>query len=560
MRAVLLTALVIVVATAPAALASERCSGVAADRFEPLAAAPGVPGGWAPMLALDDSRLPAIPRLVAAGPGGVCEVTRDPARFAAIAGITDPAERAALAVGSAFPDQLGVPEVRSLAIEGGLARVGTWSAKDGVVADWVVDLATLRADFVVRAVAQGGYAEGFEGWHVWPGFASETLRAMEAGTLATKVKLQPLPNGAQFRLTYFTQFYASEAQADQYANDYAAAALAIWNIENGQWGFTSGDADNTYDITMDGCSCIYGGFNVNIHVHAKLESLYTLFNPPLAYPTKQHFFRVVIGHEWHHHLQYTINQWAIGNVLTEGGARFSETVFEPEGAHLPTTITYLRNANGFSDIMLNPNVSPTSRTYNFGLFWGFLWSTNSGVDMLKKVYQEADNGGQLYDVVNRALAAVPGDHDTFDAAHKDFALAMYKKSFVWAKADGSEPRDWGLYLPPAKREAIASPGGVGRAEANVVARGIVLLSAPTDETFLGEVASDSALNPRWVAAKPSGVTAQPAAGAVVVEGPLSDPVLLLARTAPVPNDPGARVVGAGKAQVAVQLVGEAVPG
>lgn len=561
MRVVLLAA-ALLVATVPLATASERCSAVEADRLEPLATLPGLGSNWVALLAFDEDRIPAIPSVVAQGPAGLCAVTGNVAGFARIAGITAPEDRAALAIAASFPDQLGIPEVRSLRIADGKAHATSWSAKDGLVADWTVDLATLRADFVVTDVAQGAFAEGFEGWHPWVGFSSQYLRDLENGALVTKTLFQPLPDGKQFRLTYFTENYASEAQADQYAADYAAAALAIWTIENQQWGFVSGDPDGTYDIRMDGCSCISGGFNVAIRVHAKLEDLYTLFNPPLSYPTVQHFFRVVIGHEWHHHLQYSINQWALGNYLTEGGARFSETIFEPEGAHGPNTITYLRNANGFSNVMLNPNASPTTRTYDYGLFWGYLYSTNGGIPLLREVYEESTQGGSLYDVVTRALNNVPGGaHATFDEANAGFALAMYGKDFVWGKADGSQPRQWGAYLPDVKREPMSMTGIVGRGEGTVAQRGAMFVDVPLDsDPIATQYGGDGALHARWAWTTPTGIMARPAGLVYVIEdGPVSKPALVLTRGPTVPNDAGQRVFGAGKFQAVVEGLGEVLP-
>lgn len=566
MRAAVPLAVLLLLSATPLALASEKCVAPVADRFEALPGLPGLPAGWTALLALDESRLPAIPRVVASGPHGLCEVTADAAAFARLAGVTRPEDRAALAVATAFPDHLGLPEVRELVLDGGIARVQTWSAKDGLVVDWVVDLASLRADFVVAAVGVGSFPapeHGFEGWHPWVGFSSDYVRGLENGALITKTMFQVLPDGKQFKLTYMTQNYASEAQADQYALDYAAASLAIWTIENQQWGFASADPDGTYDITMDGCSCIFAGNNVNIHVHAKLESLFTLFNPPLSYPTFQHFYRIVIGHEWHHHLQYSINQWALGNYLTEGGARFSETVFEPEGAHGPNTIQYLPNSNGFSNMMLTTNVAPTGRSYDLGLFWGFLHGANGGIATIKKVYQEARNGGDLYAVITRALATSPGAHDSFEAVWREFAVSTYTKNFTWGGQDGtSNARDWGLYLPTARREAMDAPAPVlARKEGTVTTRGIVLVRVPFDaDPMYTQYAGDQDILARWAWQTPTGPMLRPAGLTyTIADGPVSDPVLLLVRGPQVPDDVFERVIGNGKYQALVEAPGEAAP-
>jgi hypothetical protein len=552
-RAPLLLAAMLLLATAPLALAADRCTPAQGDRFESLPGLPGLPAGWLPLLALDESRLPPVPSVAASGPGGVCALTQDVGAFARAAGVRSPEALASLAIAAAFPDQFGIPEVRSLRIADGIAHAETWSPKDGVVADWIVDLATLRADFVVRAVGIGPYEAEVEGWHVWPGLTSQQVRDLENGALATKVRMVPLPDGKAFRLTYFTQFYSSEAQADQYAQDYADASLAIWTIQNQQWGFASGDTDGVYDIKMDGCSCISGGFNVNIRVHAKLEDLITLLN--LQYPTNQHFYRVVIGHEWHHHLQYTINQWALGNYLTEGAARFSETIFEPEGAFGPKTIQTLPNANGFANMLLTTNVAPTGRTYDFGLFWGYMYAHNGGIPFLKKLYQESKLGGDLYAVVDRTLAAMADpEHATFNEAWAAFAVALYEGNFVWGLADGSQPRDWGTYLPKVRMEAMNHPApGVAIAEGDAVLRGIRFYRVPTTSDLVAtSYGGDGALLARWVWDTPSGTMVRPAGAAYLIQdGPIGDPALVIVRGPTVPNDLGQRAFGAGKFKAVV---------
>ncbi|HEV8361229.1 MAG TPA: hypothetical protein VGR28_12325, partial [Candidatus Thermoplasmatota archaeon] len=452
MRALALLLATLMLATAlPLSMASPACAPARADRFEPLERVAGLPADWSPLLALDDSRLPAIASVAAQRGDVICSVSGDLPAFVAAAGPFAPADLAALVAATSFVDVVGVGEPLTVDIEGRFAHVQTWSGPDGLVVEWAIDLGALTAQFEVVAVGLGEHVSDLEGWHPWVGFTDRDLAPPALGPLATKVLLAPNADGSQFRITYFTQNYLSEAQADSYAAKYAAAAQAIWSIEVGQWGFTSADADNTYDITADGCSCIFSGNNVNIHIHPKLEDLYTLFSPPLSYPTPDHFYRVVIGHEFHHHLQYSINQWALGSALTEGGARFSETAFEPFGAFGPNTITYLNNANGFSNVMLNPGTPVGSRTYDLGLFWGYLYSQDGLIPLLKRIYQEADvvAGGAdgIPNAVSNALAAFPGPHDTFDEAYHDFALQMYKKSFVWGKPDGSEPREWATYLP-----------------------------------------------------------------------------------------------------------------
>lgn len=566
MRALLAAALLLL-ATSPA-LASEACAPVRADRLEALASLPGLPEGWLPFLALDDSRLPPIPRVAASGPTGLCDLTADVAGFARAAGVHDPFQLATLAAAVSYPDQLGIPEPRSPSLEGGIARLTTWSAKDGLLADWTIELATLRTDFVVTAVGVGAAPpeHGFEGWHPWVGFSSQYLRALDAGALASKQLLVPNGDGTTWRFTYFTQNYASEAQADSYAAMYGDAGKAIYAVEVGQWGFASGDPDKVLDVTMDGCSCIFGGFNVNIHVHAKLEDLIRALN--LQYPSNQHFYRIVIGHEWHHHLQYSINQWKLGSVLTEGGARFSETVFEPEGAFGPKTIQYLPNANGFSNVVLNTNLGLGSRTYDFGLFWGYLYSADGGITVLREVYEEANNVPGSSDLgvpqaVTRALKNVSEPlHDTFYEAYADFAVQMYKKSFVWGKADGSEPRDWGLYLPAVRQQEFQqhAEGAANLWEGLVAFNGLLFGRVQREDPLLTHYAGDGALVARWVWTTPGAVMVRPAGLVYVLQdGPVLDASLVLLRGPAVPNDVGQKLVGTGKFRAAVGAPFEVAP-
>lgn len=508
----------------------EECATASYDRYEVLETLPGLPSGWTPMLGWDASRIPAIPSVLASGVGGICDLTQDLGAFVDRAGPSEGVDLAALAASTSHPDQLGIPQPRSMEVIGSQARLQTWSEKDGLVVDWTVDLETLDARFVVVAVGTGDVKSDLEGWHPWVGFSTETLEAFGSPAAAsTKTLLAANADGSQWKITYFTQNYASEAQADAYGAAYAQAAQDIHAIEVGQWGFSSVDLDNVYDITVDGCSCIFAGDNVNIHIHPKLEDLFALFNPPLQYPSNQHFYRSVIGHEWHHHLQWSIQEWALGDALIEGGARFAETVFEPEANHQPRSIHYLNNINGFSSMMSSPNTMISQRAYNFGLFYGFVYSVDGGIPLLKRIYEESLNvaGGDntaIPDAVSRALDDFPGPHDTFDEAYADFALQMYKKSFVWAKADGADPRDWGLFLPPVSHVAFslgqATAGAVNLLEANVNARGILFGNITREGPLVTQYVGVPNLNARWVWTTPAGVSVHAADPVFVIDDPV----------------------------------------
>lgn len=482
------------------------CTAPGGDRTEPLdGGLAALPLGWTAEVSLDDGRIPAIPSIVATDALGTsCDLTADLDGFLDRAGVTDRTQVASLAVQTSFPDYVGVPEVRDVAFDGDVAHVTTWSEKDGLVVDWTVNVETLETHFEVLDRAVGDYTFDVEGWHPWVGFVDGLIEPLHEEGAADKHLTVTNNDGlTTWTINYFTSLYASEAEADSYADAYGEAAKVIYDIQATEWGFTSVDPDADFDVTANGCNCIFAGDDTDIHVSAKLEELAADFG--LVYPSPDHFYRVVIGHEFHHHLQWSANGWAGGGAAIEGPARFSETAFEPEGTHGPDTIQYLPNINGFSNVCLNPNEEFDDRLYDLGIYWGFLWEQNGGPDFLRAVYDHMPDDNSN-DAIPAAIEAAfdelgGGSHDTFEASYLDFGAHLMARDLVWAD------RNWADFLPACDTTPASAPGG-GSTEvggANIVLRGLQFAEfTPVDDALVA-YSADEPIRGLWAVVTADGL-------------------------------------------------------
>ena len=120
-------------------------------------------------------------------------------------------------------------------------------------------------------------------------------------------------------------------------------------------------------------------------------------------------------------------------------------MIDPDDTHHLNSLFYQPDSNGVNGYMGQSDLPLTRFTYDYALFWGFLFSKNNGISTIERIMEAFRTAGNdpVLDgpqAISTVLAGVPGVHDSFGAALADFAEAVYKRSFTW---DG---RQWGDLL------------------------------------------------------------------------------------------------------------------
>lgn len=489
-EAIAITAVLLVsLVPAPAHAAPAGCLEVDLASFAEVAHAGPLAGaaGWDRATGFSKERLPMVPTVLAVRGETACDLTHGLALFlgerAAPLRADEALDLALFAVGAIFVDvlpdarlaegisDLARPTVLTPLERGYLAQMSVWTPRNGVVADVrVVMDGAIDATFVVRESAVGPFVGDVEGWNLQPGMTDRTVSG-DVGAMATKVLMGTNADGKQWRITYYTQNYASEALADYHAQMHMSGALAAY--ANGtSWGLVSTDPDGILDLTLDGCDCIYSGHQANIHMFPRANDILPLL-PGLNYRAEEETAELIVGHELFHHFQYGIMQWRHGGWLLEGMARFSETVNVPDFTFLPTTLTYWPNLNGMNGFLLSPSGTITTHSYDWSIVWGYLYAHEGGMPFIVRALRESATGGTNGNVdgpaaIQRAMDAVPGgEHATFAAAYADFArAAVTKTGFVWGAPDGTQVHDWATYFVSIARDnglfgtVTAQPWGI----------------------------------------------------------------------------------------------------
>lgn len=444
--------------------------------LRPQGALAGSPG-WERVVGLTLDRLPMTPTMLAVRGDQACDLTRGLDAFLGPAAAplkeSDALDLALFAVGSIYVDampearlangvtDLAHPVVLTPLARGYAADLTVWTPRNGVVADvHVVMDGSIDASFVVLANAVGPFIADIEGWNLQPGMTEKTL-AGDAGLDTTKTLVGTAPDGKKWRITYFTQNYVSDAEADRHAAMHLEGALAAYANETA-WGLVSPDPDGTLDVTLDGCDCIFSGNNANIHMFPRAFDILPLL-PGLNYREESEAAELIIGHEMFHHFQYGIMQWRFGGWVVEGMARFSETANVPDFTFLPSTLTFWPNANGMNGFLLAPSGGIGSHSYDWSLVWGYLYAHEGGMPLMVRALQEMATGGTFSETdgpaaIQRAMDAVPGgEHATFAEAYAAFAKsALTGEGFVWGAPDGSQVHDWATYFVPIARDGNAA--------------------------------------------------------------------------------------------------------
>lgn len=479
-RAIILASLLCIsILPATAQADGEGCLSVDLDSFREVRYEGRLAGvvGWDRAVGYTAERLPMVPTLLAVRGETACDLTHGLDAF--LGSRTTPKSGAdallvaTLAIDAIYVDVLPQPVVLpSLGFsasapkivrtaDGYVADLTVWTLRNGVIADARVTMeGDTRASFVVRERVAGAFVGEAEGWNLLPGMTDKTVAGDVSG-LATKILMGTNADGKKWRVTYFTQNYVNEATADYHAQMHLTGALAAYANETA-WGFVSPDPDGTLDLTLDGCDCIYGGNNANIHMFPRANDILPLL-PGLNYREERETAQLIVGHELFHHMQYGIMQWRHGNWAIEGTARFQETVNVPDMAFLPTTLTYWPNLNGMNGFLLAPSGPISSHWYDWSIVWGYLYANEGGMPLIKAVLEEMATGGTYSEIdgpaaIQRAMDRVPGGtHQTFAEAYTAFAQDIFTHdNFVWGATDGTQVHDWSTYFVATKREFTAT--------------------------------------------------------------------------------------------------------
>lgn len=267
------------------------------------------------------------------------------------------------------------------------------------------------------------------------------------------------PDDTVWRVTYWSCDYESEEEALAYAAAYAAAGRYAYEVETLSWGFLPQDPDGILEIIVQGTSA-YTCFCLDAVMWLPPRLELFLADLGVAYGTIESAFRTVIGHEYHHHLQGAINPTIRENGtrgLTEGAARFVETLLVPGPNHQPQSAMYAAPPGAsLRGMQTNPEVRLALRAYDAGLLWGHLYERRGGLPLIRALYEATIGLNVTADervprLVEDALQSL-GAPLPFSDVQRDFAVDRYLKAFNWTSPLEDGPRDWATFLPAVRRQ------------------------------------------------------------------------------------------------------------
>ncbi len=439
------------------------------------------------MVSADRSRLPEIPRLWVSGPDGDCSLQALPGLLAAddrtLESQGDLESAAWLAALAGDTEVMGVSQLERVV---SFERTGDDAARvvlqalspaTGSRVQWTVDVEAdgdTEARWVVLELVPEARSQD-HGWFLEAGDEGPFEEA--PGEANTEVKLYETHDGKSIRITYFLDRYDSVEEAEEDADRNGEGGVLAYNLINDVWGFPSADPDGFLDITVNGCACISGGDQVAIRMPPNVMEWVNSIG--FSYTDPDEVAYLIIAHEFFHHFQYSMMQWNQANWVTEGTARFIETIIYPSETHQPGSIQYGGGLNGFPAVMENPHYRPQQHSYSYGLVWGHIYDHNGGVEFFKRLFEESAADPSFPGFIDRALVSMGGEHESFADALADIGERLVSKSFEWDTWDGAETRDWGLYLPDLTTQGLLGVGNVGQWETNVEAYAMRFLELPS---------------------------------------------------------------------------------
>ncbi|MEA3199437.1 MAG: hypothetical protein QOE90_865 [Thermoplasmata archaeon] len=443
--------------------------------------------------------------------------------YAAVANAELDASRSV--VGAADSASLG-QTVQDPAATGGVGgwsvTLSTWSATNGVLADWTIASSATsltQASWRVRAIGAGAFGLDLEARDLRAGMRfTDSLTATSAtlsGTIESGSGAAPLSIPADVAaVTGPVVATASDADGTTWVARYetgydvtndvtalaqsaVAAGVAAYDRQvdrnpnacatranpNPNWGLASKDADCAQNVVVSGAYTLSCGAcrvaiasQTEIHMTPAIKEYLAAtgtWTDPVKYP-RDVVVKLVIAHEHFHALESYANGVSQGIAQeewwVEGMARFEETVMNPVLNDDPTATWYgtsfdLANKHGgVNYYQLHPDQSLCTQSYALAEYWGYLYWKEGGLGTvlaaLRGINASLTCPDRVAGILDGALASVGSPH-TFNDTLRAFATHVYARDYAWGDENGNNLTWWGRYMLPVAEDAQVA-GSVSR--------------------------------------------------------------------------------------------------
>ena len=267
-----------------------------------------------------------------------------------------------------------------------------------------------------------------------------------------------------FRVHYTDQNLQGYSQA--IPQEMLNAAVNAYQTQAGTWGFNRHlggdyDADNIVHIYISDGDWMFHfdrgtdswpdnfpaepmGRDRRINYQANLQNLLQsqgIFFGSLDY---------IVAHEHFHCIQFAYSggdiKWGRdGQWYSEGTARFVDTLNDPVTAQNPNSLFYSMAFISPQHYMQNPDRPLTQYSYDYALFWGYLYANEGGIATIEQIFEHLRSaGGDAASdgpaAISTVLSTAPGAHNSFKDLVGDFSVAVYRKNLTWNGVN------WGTHL------------------------------------------------------------------------------------------------------------------
>ncbi|MCX6641266.1 MAG: hypothetical protein NTW14_12455, partial [bacterium] len=314
-----------------------------------------------------------------------------------------------------------------------------------------------------------------------------------------KAMINTFPNGYDFTLKFTNQFFYDHPDGIAFASTYAQqveqALIDSWNYEVLSWSLCQGlpnnqpiDGDENYQVFINDSQLDIVGHNYHGTIKTiaipgeerkiGIGSLIFTGNQ-FGYPDETTLIYTALRHEFYHGIQFSHNYSAypegippLLNWMTEGQARFLQTVFTTHSAEYQSSSMYHWDANQYISRYLNSSLHFISLPprfngadgYPYCLFWRFLYETytNGTVANKLQIIRETCHGyndtalSTIESHLDDELEQGNGSYSTFDDAIKEFAKRIYFNDptyNLWSPDPNS-----GFYATPEPEASIQFNG------------------------------------------------------------------------------------------------------
>lgn len=328
------------------------------------------------------------------------------------------------------------------------------------------------------------------------------------------------------RTYYFSaNFDWNQSFADSFANDTADGGVNAYEVQIKQWNFTSPDPDtllhyfivrndvegsDNFDDSADVPSGCYqvdnagsaSGNDCRVCIRHDLESHFEADD--IGYANQGDLLTVITAHEHFHNLQYALmesTKWGSWDTVAEGTARFQESVLSPTISSYNTTVTKSLVILEHNNYVADTSRELSSFSYEYALYWGYLFDTNNGINTIREIINETSEVGAseneyLAVAITNILNAEGGGHSSYDDSLRDFSEKVFEKDFSWGTYNGSDEVNWGSYLNDVSRKQPAYSNGRATVSGTVDAWAIEYINISnsdfnnTEVIFEGYLSSD----------------------------------------------------------------------